>query len=127
MLIQVRPLRDVFAALFFVSIGMLLDPHFFAVHWLKIVIVTAAVVIGKAALATFSLWVSVKKIRTAIVAGVGLAQIGEFSFVLASMGSARNLIPAEISGVILSSALVTLLLAPFMLNAASLWAKSAGK
>lgn len=109
---QVRPLRDVFASLFFVSVGMLLNPLFVATHWLAILLVVVAIVVGKGLITTLAILSLGHHGRTAIQAGLGLAQIGEFSFVLAALGAQQKLIPAEISSVILSAALVTLLLEP---------------
>lgn len=109
---QVRPLRDVFASLFFVSVGMLLNPLFVATHWLAILLVVIAIVVGKGLIATLAILFLGHHGRTAIQAGLGLAQIGEFSFVLAALGAQQKLIPPEISSVILSAALVTLLLEP---------------
>lgn len=114
---QIRPLRDIFAALFFVSIGMLLDPRFVQAHWVAILAVVLTIVIAKAIVSTLAIFLAGHHGRTALVGGLGLAQIGEFSFVLASLGSSRKLIPDEISGVILSSALISLLLAPFLFQA----------
>jgi CPA2 family monovalent cation:H+ antiporter-2 len=115
---QVRPLRDVFASLFFVSVGMLLDPGFLARHWQAVALVVAAIVLGKSLIAFLAVYALGWHGRTAVLAGLGLAQIGEFSFVLATLGSARGLIPGEIASVILSAALITLLLAPFLYQAA---------
>jgi CPA2 family monovalent cation:H+ antiporter-2 len=115
---QIRPLRDVFAALFFVSIGMLLNPSFLRLHWVAVAAVVAAIVFGKALISALAVRAAGRPGRTAVIAGLGLAQIGEFSFVLASIGSARGLIPGEISGVILSAALISLVLAPFLFSAA---------
>jgi CPA2 family monovalent cation:H+ antiporter-2 len=115
---QIRPLRDVFASLFFVSVGMLLDAQFFARHWQAIALVVVTIVLGKSLIAALAVYALGWHGRTAVLAGLGLAQIGEFSFVLATVGSARGLIPGEIANVILSAALVTLLLAPFLYQAA---------
>ncbi len=115
---QVRPLRDVFASLFFVSIGMLLDPSFLAGNAFQVGVVVLAIVIGKALISLTAIYALGWHGRTAILGGLGLAQIGEFSFVLATVGSAKRLIPAEIGGIILAAALVTLLLAPFVYSAA---------
>ena len=114
---QVRPLRDVFSALFFVSVGMLLNPTFVASHWESILLVVAAIVIGKALLVSIPVYLVGWHGRIALLTGLGLAQIGEFSFVLASMGASKQLIPAEIGSVILSSALITILLSPFLFQA----------
>ncbi|MCW3060467.1 MAG: sodium/hydrogen exchanger [Capsulimonas sp.] len=115
---QIRPLRDVFAAVFFVSVGMLLDPVFLREHWPAVLCVVLAIVIGKALLSALAVYATGHHGRTAIMAGLGLAQIGEFSFVLANIGSERKLINPEITGVILSAALITLLLTPFVYGAA---------
>lgn len=116
---QVRPLRDVFASLFFVSIGMLLDPIFLLRNAFAVGVVVLTIVIGKALVTFFAVFSQGWHGRTAILTGLGLAQIGEFSFVLATVGSSRKLIPAEISSILLSAALITLLLAPFLFSAAS--------
>lgn len=114
---QVRPLRDVFASLFFVSVGMLLDPRFVAAHWLPILVVVLAIVVGKALIAGSAVYLAGVHGRTAVLAGLGLAQIGEFSFVLAGVGTQRGLIPAELASVILAAALITILLTPFVFGA----------
>jgi len=115
---QIRPLRDVFAAIFFVSVGMLLDPKFLLHHWLAVTVVVLAIAVGKACIAALAVYASGHHGRTAVTAGLGLAQIGEFSFVLANIGSAQNLIPQEIAGVVLSAALISLLITPFVFQAA---------
>jgi CPA2 family monovalent cation:H+ antiporter-2 len=115
---EIRPLRDIFASLFFVSIGMLLDPGFVIRNAPAVAAVVAAIVIGKGILSIGAIYAMRAHGRTAIMAGLGLAQIGEFSFVLASLGSERGLIPVQESGVILSSALISILAAPFVYSAA---------
>jgi CPA2 family monovalent cation:H+ antiporter-2 len=116
---QVRPLRDVFASLFFVSIGMLLDLKFLLHNALTVGLVVAAIVLGKSLIAFLAVYAQKWHGRTALIAGFGLAQIGEFSFVLATMGGARGLIRPEIANVILSAALITLFLAPFLFQSAA--------
>ncbi|MGV3719887.1 MAG: cation:proton antiporter [Actinomycetota bacterium] len=115
---QIRPLRDVFASLFFVSVGMLLVPAFVVSHALTVLIVVAVIIIGKSVLTAVAVHALGSHGRTAILAGLGLAQIGEFSFVLSSIGTDRGLIGEEVSGVILAAALITILLTPFVYGAA---------
>lgn len=115
---QIRPLRDVFASLFFVSVGMLLNPAFLRSHLVPVALVVGLIVFGKSLLSFLVVYMMGWHGRTAVLAGLGLAQIGEFSFVLATVGSARKLIPDEIASVILSAALITLFLAPFLFQAA---------
>lgn len=111
---QVRPLRDVFAALFFVSIGMLLDPHFVLAHWTQVIAVVLTILLGKSLVTMIVLHLLGWHGRTVVLAGLGLAQIGEFSFVLATAGAAKGLVGEEVAGVILASALISILLAPFV-------------
>ena len=115
---QIRPLRDVFAALFFVSVGMLLDPKFLLANWLPVTAVVLAILIGKAAITALAIRFSGQPGRVAVFAALGLAQIGEFSFVLAGLGADHKLIPADVSRVILAAAVITLMLAPFVYQAA---------
>ncbi len=114
---QIRPLRDVFASVFFVSVGMLLDPKFVVAHWLVIGAVVLTILIGKSLITMIALHLLGSQGRVVVLTGLGLAQIGEFSFVLASVGAVRGLIGSEVSSVILSSALITILLAPFVFGA----------
>lgn len=113
-LAQVRPLRDLFASMFFVSVGMLLDPAFLWMHLPEVLAVVTAIIVGKGLISFFAVYAFGWHGRTALLAGLGLAQIGEFSFVLAAIGSDRGLIPLEVSNVILSAALLSILLAPFV-------------
>ncbi|MDX1933623.1 MAG: cation:proton antiporter [Capsulimonadales bacterium] len=115
---QVRPLRDVFAALFFVSVGMLLDPGFLAGNALPIGAVVLTILVGKTLVTVLPLRYLGLPGRTIVRTGLGLAQIGEFSFVLASVGAAGGLIAQEIGNIILSAALVTILLTPFVYGSA---------
>ena len=115
---QVRPLRDVFASLFFVSVGMLLNPKFILHNWLVVSVVVLAILLGKSVLSALAVYVLGWNGRTSLLVGAGLAQVGEFSFVLATVGSARKLIPAQIGDVVLSAALITLLVAPFVYKGA---------
>jgi CPA2 family monovalent cation:H+ antiporter-2 len=115
---QIRPLRDVFASIFFVSVGMLLDPKFLLANWLPVSAVVMTILIGKTLVTMIPLRLLGWQGKTVALTGFGLAQIGEFSFVLASVGSSQGLIGPEIAGVILASALITILFAPFVFGAA---------
>jgi CPA2 family monovalent cation:H+ antiporter-2 len=115
---QIRPLRDVFASIFFVSVGMLLDPSFLLAHWAQVAAVVVAILVGKSLVTMIPLHMLGWQGKTVVLTGLGLAQIGEFSFVLATVGSERGLVNQDVAGVILSSALVTILLAPFVFSSA---------
>lgn len=116
-LAQIRPLRDVFAALFFVSVGMLLDPGFVLERWPVVAAVVATILVGKPVATLAGLRLAGVGGRTATLASLGLAQIGEFSFVLATLGTAKGLVPPEVAGVILAAALLTILATPLVYGA----------
>ena len=82
----VEPLRDIFGAVFFVSVGMMIDPKLIAEHWQALIVLTAAVVGGKIIGVTFASILSGVGTKTSIEAGMSLAQIGEFSFIIAGAG-----------------------------------------
>ncbi len=83
----VEPVRDVFAAIFFVAVGMLIDPALVATHWLAIVLLTIAVIVGKVASVSLGAFLTGNGIPTSVQAGMSLAQIGEFSFIIAGLGT----------------------------------------
>jgi monovalent cation:H+ antiporter-2, CPA2 family len=126
-LTYVEPLRDIFASLFFASIGMLIDPLFLWNHLELILGLVALVFIGKFLIITPLVKLFRYPLKTALIAGFGLAQIGEFSFVLASEGQALGLVSRQIYLMILGTTAVTLVLTPFVLRLVPMvfdWAES---
>lgn len=113
----VEPLRDVFATLFFASIGMLIDPVFLWQHLELIVALVSIVILGKFAIVVPLVRIFRYPLRVAITAGLGLAQIGEFSFVLASSGQTMGLVSSQVYSLILGTTAVTLMVTPFLLKA----------
>ena len=112
----VEPLRDIFASLFFASIGMLIDPVFLWNNLELILGLVALVFVGKFLIITPLVKLFRYPWKTAIITGLGLAQIGEFSFVLASEGQALGLVSRQIYLLILGTTAVTLVLTPFVLR-----------
>ena len=112
----VEPLRDIFASLFFASIGMLIDPVFLWNNLELILGLVALVFVGKFLIITPLVKLFRYPWKTAIITGLGLAQIGEFSFVLASEGQAIGLVSRQVYLLILGTTAVTLVLTPFVLR-----------
>ena len=112
----VEPLRDIFASLFFVAIGMLIDPVFLWQNLELILGLVALVFVGKFLIITPLVMLFRYPLKTALITGLGLAQIGEFSFVLASEGQALGLVSRRIYLLILGTTAVTLILTPFILR-----------
>ncbi|WP_017316274.1 cation:proton antiporter domain-containing protein [Mastigocladopsis repens] len=115
-LTYVEPLRDIFATLFFASIGMLIDPVFLWNNLELILGLVALVFIGKFLIITPLVKLFRYPLKTALIAGLGLAQIGEFSFVLASEGQVLGLVSRRVYLLILGTTAVTLVLTPFVLR-----------
>jgi len=111
----VLPFRDIFTSFFFISVGMLVDPGIlFANLWL-IVFLILLVIVVKALVATASVIALGYPLRTAAIAGLSLAQIGEFSFILAESGAAAGILSAEINQIFLTVALFTMALTPLVI------------
>ena len=112
----VEPLRDIFASLFFAAIGMLIDPVFLWQNLELILGLVALVFVGKFLIITPLVSLFRYPLKTSLIVGLGLAQIGEFSFVLASEGQALGLVSRRIYLLILGTTAVTLMLTPFVLR-----------
>ena len=108
------PLRDAFAVLFFVSVGMLLDPGYLIANPLAVAAVVALIVIGKSVAAVVTVAMLGYPLRTGLTVGAGLAQIGEFSFILATAGVGLALLPEEAYQLIVAGALISITLNPLL-------------
>ncbi|WP_153144805.1 YbaL family putative K(+) efflux transporter [Dechloromonas sp. H13] len=102
------PLRDAFSVLFFVSVGMLFDPLVLLAEPLKVLLVTAIIMLGKTVAAVALVLAFRYPLNTALTVGASLAQIGEFSFILAGLGASLGLMPAEGSSLLLAGALFSI-------------------
>jgi CPA2 family monovalent cation:H+ antiporter-2 len=117
---QIVPLRDAFAVLFFVSVGMLIRPEFLLAEPGRILVVSAIIVVGKSVAAFLIVLLLRGGITIALVVAAALAQIGEFSFILATLGLSLNLLPEEGYNLILAGALVSITLNPLLFHAVSM-------
>jgi CPA2 family monovalent cation:H+ antiporter-2 len=109
-LARLLPLRDVFVALFFVTIGALIDPHSLIQNIPLLATMVALIVTGKLVLWTFVVWLFRQPFWTAVLVGVGLTQIGEFSFILVQVARSAGHVGAEIYNATLAASLVTILI-----------------
>lgn len=110
------PLRDTFAVLFFVAVGMLFDP---GVMWREpwaVAAIVAVVIIAKGPLAYVLMRMMKQTPQASLVMAIGLSQIGEFSFVLAGLGTQLNIMSSETYNLILAAALISIALNPFLLR-----------
>ncbi|MDQ4062227.1 MAG: Kef family K(+) transporter [Pseudomonadota bacterium] len=111
------PLQDAFAVLFFVSVGMLFDPWILMQEPLRVITVLIVIVLVKSLTAAAVLLALRQSVATSLTVSAGLAQIGEFSFILASLGLALGLLPKEGQDLILAGALLSITLNPLVFAA----------
>jgi CPA2 family monovalent cation:H+ antiporter-2 len=116
---DLKPLEDIFAVLFFVSVGMLFDPGILVQQPLQVLAVLGIIVVGKSVAATLIVLALRRPLDTALVVSAALAQIGEFSFILGGLGVSLGLLPLEGYHLILAGALLSIVLNPFVFNLAT--------
>ncbi|NBR86227.1 MAG: cation/H(+) antiporter [Proteobacteria bacterium] len=114
--ILVSSLRDLFCAVFFVAIGLLIEPKLLAEHWAPIVVITLAVVIGKSVACAFGAFVAGNDNWTSMRVGNGLGQIGEFSFIIAALGLQLKVTSDFLYPIAVAVSVITAFLTPVRLN-----------
>lgn len=114
---EVLPLREVFATIFFVAMGMLIEPTVLVDNPERVAVIAATLVVGKLVLTAVPVALLGYPARTAILAGLALAQAGEFSFVLARVGVDEGIISDDLNSAILMGALVSIVISPLLLQA----------
>jgi K+:H+ antiporter len=113
---EIIPFRDYFASIFFISIGMLLHTEFFSVHWFILAFLAAVLIVLKTGLVAVTASVLRYPIRSSLLTGLGLAQIGEFSFLLAQQGHERNLMSGDVFQFFINTSILSMLAAPFLIQ-----------
>jgi monovalent cation:H+ antiporter-2, CPA2 family len=113
----VEPVKDVFAAVFFVSVGMLIDPALVVRNWAAVVVLTILVIVGKIVGVTVGAFLTGNGVRTSIRAGMSLAQIGEFSFIIAALGLSLGATRDFIYPVAVTVSALTTLTTPWLIRA----------
>src|SRR5512138_1899670 len=111
----VRPVRDLFAAIFFVSVGLLIDPALVARHWVAVVAFTALVVLGKSTAVGLGAFLTGHGVRLSVQTGMSLAQIGEFSFILAALGTSLGATRDFLYPIAVAVSAVTTLTTPWLI------------
>lgn len=113
----VQPVRDMFAAVFFVSVGMLIDPALIAQHQVAVLVLTLVVILGKLVGVSLGVFLTGNGTRTAVQSGMSLAQIGEFSFIIAGLGLSLNATGGFLYPVAVAVSAITTLTTPFLIRA----------
>lgn len=114
----IEPVRDLFSAIFFVAIGLMLDPAILMEYALPIVVITVAVVLGKMLSCGLGAFISGNDGRTSLRVGMGLSQIGEFSFIIAALGMTLQVTSSFLYPVAVAVSVLTTLMTPYLIRAA---------
>jgi K+:H+ antiporter len=114
----VRPVRDIFVAIFFVSVGLLIDPALIVAHWGAVVVLTIVVIAGNVVGVTVGTFLTGSSTRTAIQAAMSLTQIGEFSFIIAGLGLTLGATRDFLYPVAVAVSAMTTLTTPWLIRAA---------
>src|SRR3954470_19317605 len=113
-----EPIRDMFSAVFFVAIGLLIEPRVLLQYWFPILIISFAVVIGKVLACSFGAFIAGNDVRTSLRVGMGLAQIGEFSFIIASLGLSLGATSKFLYPIAVTVSAITTFLTPYLIKGA---------
>ena len=111
------PLKNVFAAIFFISVGMLINPSSLAEYWPNILLVCLVIIIGMILFGTLGCWWGGQTMRDSMLTSFSFVQIGEFSFIIASLGTGLGVLDPAIYPIIVASSVVTTFLTPYIMKA----------
>jgi CPA2 family monovalent cation:H+ antiporter-2 len=114
----IQPLRDMFAAVFFVSVGMLVNPTVMFQHWGAVLLLSLLVILGQTVTVAIGTFLSGRPLKTALQTALALTQIGEFSFIIAQIGVSNHVIEGFLYDVTVAVSVVTAFTTPLLLKAA---------
>lgn len=114
----VKPVKDLFGAIFFVSVGMMVNPAMIVEYALPILVITLAVILGQACFGTFGVILAGQPLKTAMQCGFSLTQIGEFAFIIASLGVSLHVTSDFLYPIVVAVSVITTFLTPYMIRAA---------
>lgn len=113
---SIRPIRDIFAAVFFISVGMLIDPMIIVQNWQLVVIISLVTIFGKLITTALGALLTGQKINTAVRVGFSMAQVGEFSFIIASLGSTLQVTGHKLYPLIVAVSGITTFTTPYLIR-----------
>lgn len=114
----VEPVKNLFGAVFFVSVGMLVDIQVVIDQWLPILVITLSIILGQSIFGTFGFMLSGQPLKTAMRCGFSMAQIGEFAFIIAGLGLGLGVVSDFIYPVVVTVSVITTFLTPYMIRGA---------
>lgn len=115
----IKPLKDFFGAVFFVTVGMMVNPEMFITYAYPIFIITLVVLAGKTIFSVFGFVISGQPLKTAVYSGFSLAQVGEFAFIIASLGMSLKVLDSYVYPIIVAVSVITTFLTPIMIKSSN--------
>ena len=112
----VSPVKDLFGAVFFISVGMMVQPAIIAQHWSVILILSLVVIVGMIIFGTFGMLVTGQTLRVAIQSGFSLTQIGEFAFIIATLGMSLGVLDSTIYPIVVAVSVLTTFTTPYFIK-----------
>lgn len=112
----VTPVKDLFGAVFFISVGMMVQPTILANYWLPILILSAVVIVGMIVFGTFGMLITGQTLRTAIRSGFSLTQIGEFAFIIATLGMSLGVLEPTLYPIVVAVSVITTFTTPYFIK-----------
>ncbi len=112
----VGPLKDIFGAVFFISVGMLLEPAIIMSHFGSVILISAIIICGNVTFVTLGSLATGQSVRSSVQTGFSMAQIGEFSFIIAALGANFGVISAELYPIIVAASLITTFTTPYLIK-----------
>ena len=114
----IQPIKNVFGAIFFVSVGLMINPNLLVIHWIPIICITLVVIIGQLFFATSGTLLSGQTLKVSMQTGFSLVQVGEFAFIIATLGTNLKVIDQSLYPIIVAVSVLTTFLTPYMIKLA---------
>ncbi|MCH5319243.1 MAG: cation:proton antiporter [Paramuribaculum sp.] len=115
----VTPVKDLFGSVFFISVGMMVNPHIISEYFGPILILSAVVIVGMIIFGTFGMLITGQNLKVAIEAGFSLTQIGEFAFIIATLGMSLGVLDATIYPIVVAVSVLTTFTTPYFIKMAN--------
>lgn len=114
----VQPVKDLFGSVFFISVGMMVDPNIIATYWWEILLLAVVVIVGMIFFGTLGMLVTGQSLKVAIESGFTLTQVGEFSYIIASLGMSLGVLRPSLYPIIVAVSVITIFTTPYFVKMA---------
>ncbi|MCM1152946.1 MAG: cation:proton antiporter [Muribaculum sp.] len=116
--VVIKPVKDLFGSVFFISVGMMVDPSVISTYWWEILLLAAVVIVGMIIFGTLGMIATGQSLKVAMQSGFSLTQIGEFSFIIASLGMGLGVLESSLYPIIVAVSVITIFTTPYFIKLA---------